>query len=127
MTDKCGAPGGAEDAPMRWLLLIEVQRCIWDSPAALPDVDIRDATVLHSYKSREEASVAAKAYLAEVGAEAIGADVRPIEACACCGKDFETHRWHSTLTISEESGPETAPEVLEVDYVARFCGKCVPV
>jgi len=70
---------------------------------------------------------AALKLLSTIGAKATYADVRPIEECAICGADFDTSRGHHhTLTVSEESGTEECPQVLNVWYVARFCQSCCP-
>jgi hypothetical protein len=109
-----------------FVLCMETQMCIWESPTSLPEVDIQEATCLSCYCCKEHAMDGVQKYLLQVGAKPLWSDVRPIETCACCEKDFDATRSHKTLVLSVEEGPFTSPTTLEVEYVARFCNKCVP-
>lgn len=108
----------------RFELLNEVQACLWRSPADVPEVEVRYAEIIESFLSYEDALLAAKKLLATVHAQPTFADVRPIEECAKCGADFDTRNSHHTLVISEESGDQTNPQIVQVWYVARFCCGC---
>lgn len=111
----------------RFVLWDEIQRCLWSSAESMPEVDIAMGSELDQYADQDSAMAAALKLLSTIGATATYADVRPIEECAKCGADFDTSRGHHhVLVVSEESGPETAPEELNVWYVARFCPSCCP-
>jgi hypothetical protein len=112
--------------PQRWVLCIEQQRCIWTDPKELPEVDIAYASVLGSYLTKEAAIDALTSYLRQVESSATWADVRLTEECADCGKDFNAADWHKALALSLEQGSEECPEILEVEYPARFCPQCAP-
>jgi len=93
----------------------------------MPEVDIQFGDGIGTYCSEEHAMVAVNEYLLLVGADAQWSDVRPIETCACCHKDFDTTTsWHKVLTLIEESGEPPDLSIGTVEYVARFCQKCVP-
>jgi hypothetical protein len=111
---------------VRWVLLDEIQKCIWESPTCIPEVDIESATFLHYYCCEQHAMKGVDEYLSQVGAKAQWSDVRPIETCACCDEDFDTTTWHRVLTLSIEKGLDTDPVIIDATYVARFCTKCVP-
>ena len=108
----------------RWLIVHEVQTCHWGN--GLPEVEIHHAQVLSNYCTEEHALAALDTYLVQVGAVAKWSDVRPIEECARCGRDIDTKRAHSVITVSVETDSETDPEILDCKYPARFCDTCVP-
>lgn len=108
----------------RFLLLDEVQTCLWESSNAMPEVDIAIASVLDTFTTYNEATGAAMSLLDRIGAKPTFADVRPLEQCARCSSDFNTNAPHHTLVVSEEAGEETSPEIINVWYVARVCQDC---
>lgn len=108
----------------RWVLCIEQERCIWRDSDSIPEVDIDVAYQLDSYDTEDQAISGLSGYLAQLGAKAVWSDVRPTEECAGCGNDFNTAEWHMAVALSEERGPEDAPDVLAVEYPARFCPSC---
>lgn len=110
----------------RFVLCIEKQRCLWDSPKNIPEVDIKFATVLGYYGAEEPAIDALKTYLSHLGTTPTWADVRPIEECAICRKDFNTVDWHMAVVLSQEAGTKECPEVLDVKYAARLRTNCEP-
>ena len=123
---KCDAVTLAEnrgDEPV-WVLAIEDQRCIWESPTSMPEVDINYAAELGCYCCEDHAVLAAGDYLLQAGAKAQWSDVRPIETCACCEEDFDATQRHKVLALSVEQGSMFDLEVLGVKYVARFCNTC---
>lgn len=108
----------------RFLLLDEVQTCLWNSPNAMPEVDIASASVLKTFATHDDAFSAALSLLDRIGTKQTHADVRPLEQCARCSGDFNTNAPHHTLVVSEEAGEETNPEIIGVWYVARVCQAC---
>ena len=118
----CGAAFG--ELATRTVFLDEIQVCHWNDN--LPEVEIQSAQVLGDFCCKSCASSALDRYLSKIGAIATWADVRPIETCAICAKHFSTERPHRTLTLSEETGPETGSEMLYRGYPARFCPDCTP-
>lgn len=108
----------------RFVLLDEKQSCVWQSPSEMPEVYIAFANVINTFPTYEDATDAARQLLAEKGARATYADVRPIEECALCGSDFATRQSHHTLVVNEEIGDETNPQILRGWYVARCCPGC---
>ena len=122
--DICAAPLGTG---VRWSVSIETQKCIWESPDSMPVVDFQEAYCFGLFCSENHAMETVNDYLMQVGADALWSNVRPIETCACCKNDFETIVWHKVLALQIERGPLHALEPLEVEYVARFCQKCVPL
>jgi hypothetical protein len=111
----------------RWVLVVAVQTCIWQRPTAKPKVDIKKAVRLQTFCCESHAFHGLKNYLLFVGAVAQWSGVRAIEVCACCGRDFDTARQHKTLALLVEGGPQNRPELLRVNYPARFCTECAPV
>jgi hypothetical protein len=111
---------------VRWLVLEETQRCIWESPTCVPEVDIDGSFVLNICCSGQHAMRKVDEYLSRAGAKALWSDVRPIETCTCCEEDFDTTTWHRVLTLSVEMGTLAEPKILDGWYVARFCQQCVP-
>lgn len=111
----------------RWVLMEEIQACIWESAEVIPAVDIEGSIELDHYCNAQDALHAVDRYLTVAGASAQWSDVRPIETCACCGADFDTTKWHKVLTLTVEEGAFDDPKVLDAAYPARFCTKCVPV
>ena len=112
------------DTPHRWVLQSETQTFIFDT-FATPEVSVSDCFVLDMYETEAAALDAVHSYLATCGAVAAWADIGPVEACACCQADLQTTTSHATLT--QERGPEDAPEVIDVWYPARFCNTCSSV
>lgn len=112
---------------VRWLLLDEVSRCAWSAPNATPEMDIESATVLGTYNSESAAMEAAAKDLRMMSCQFTWADVRPIENCGICGKDFDATSFHRSFVLSKEKGREESPNVLEVKYLARFCQSCEPL
>jgi hypothetical protein len=92
----------------------------------MPEVNIAIAYQINSYENNKCALDALNAYLLQINAKATWADVRPIEECAICGEDFNTTESHQTLALSVETGTDEAPELIEIEYPARFCRDCVP-
>jgi hypothetical protein len=111
----------------RWVLLDETQKCIWGAPNEMPEVDIQLAVWLGNYCCEQHALEACDNYLSLAGATAKWSDVRPIESCAICDKDFSTTSWHKVLTLSVERGDELDPVIIDGTYPARFCNQCVPI
>lgn len=109
---------------IRFVLLIEKQRIKWQGAESIPEVDIAHAHVLDSYSTEDIAIGALKNYLCSLGAKLTWADVRPIEECAICGKDFDTSDWHKAVVLSSEAGTEECPVILGGEYPARFCTNC---
>ncbi len=121
---KCGVPLGMG---IHWTIGNEIQRCIWESPESMPEVDIQSGESFAYYCCEQHAMEATEEYLLQVGATAQWSDVRPIETCACCGRDFDTTKWHKVLVLYQERGSILInPEMIHIDYVARFCADCVP-
>ena len=108
----------------RWELVEEWQIC--DQHSAIPEVDISNAVGLGEYCSEDHAMEAIESYLSKYNAKPTWADVSSVESCACCGKNFATAGRHLTLTMIEISGPDEAPKIHDLKYVARFCRSCVP-
>lgn len=120
---KCAAPLGTG---VRWSVCIETGKCVWESPGSMPIAYIQNAYCLGQFCNELHAMETVNDYLMQVGADALWSDVRPIETCACCKNDFDTTVSHKVLALHIERGPLHAIEMLEVEYVARFCPKCVP-
>jgi hypothetical protein len=108
----------------RYVLLDEVQRCIWNSPSEVSEIAISIAYAIDDYATGMEAIAAAEKLVIAMGGSTTYADVRPIEECAICGADFDTTRLHHTITVSHEEGPTDSPTILAVSYVARICARC---
>lgn len=108
----------------RFVLLDEKQATIWRTPSDIPEIDITLASVLATFATYREALQAAEKLLIGKSATPTWADVRPIEECAHCGADFDTRQRHHALALTEESGDETNPKVLQGWYVARLCPAC---
>lgn len=121
--DLCGVILGLD---IRWVLLDEIQKCIWTAPDEMPTVDIKYATFLGNYCCKPHAIEACNTYLTLAEAKATWSDVRPIEECGICSATFNTNTWHRVLTLSQERGYEASPEIINGEYVARFCQTCVP-
>lgn len=121
--DACSAPLSTD---RHWSVCIEDQKCIWEAPDSMPVVDVSEAYCLGSFCSEKHAMETIDNYLMQVGAEAFSSDVRPTETCACCKNDFNTATRHKALALLIERGSIYAPETIDVEYVARFCPKCVP-
>ena len=113
----------------RFVIFHEPQKCIGVSPDATPEIDITVSTEIERFSSKDAAENYLLNYLAQRGAKPTWADVRPIEECARCGRDFETRDRHLAITLSHERGGESFQdcEELEFWYVARFCPECVAI
>lgn len=125
---KCADCGKTlETQNVRFVILQESQKCLWVAANELPEVDVADSLVLGYYCGKDHALAAVRRYLIQVGAAATFSDVRPIEACACCSGDIAANQLHMVITLSTERGSEDEPELLDIDYPARFCNTCVPI
>lgn len=111
---------------LRWVLADETQMCIWTGPDEMPEIDFREVVLIGYYCCEQHADEACNKYLTLAGAKATWADVRPTEVCSICEADFNTNSWHRVLTLSQERGDEDNPEIVDVEYVARFCPQCIP-
>lgn len=116
--------GIAHGNPDRWAICIEYGRCVWTGPDAMPEVDISYADLLCSYETEARAREELNALLLKLHVKATWADVRPIEECGSCGKDFDTAQSHPTIALSAEIGPDDCPVVLDVEYPCRICPEC---
>ena len=111
----------------RFVLCDEIKTCVWGSPEEMPEVDISIAYQIDTYSTQESAEIAGRHLLEKVGAKPTWADVRPIEECAKCSCDFDTREPHHTLSLTEEAGDESNPEILGGWYMARLCRGCADV
>ena len=110
-----------------WSVSHEPQRCTWTSPNERPEIDIAPhATELFSAEWEHEAREFLSRLFASVGARTTNADVRPIEQCARCRRDFETSERHTCIALLYElRSDEGEPlEVVKAEYPARFCPAC---
>ena len=113
----------------RFVIFHEPSKCIWSSPDAIPEVDITVSTEIERFCSKDAAENYLLDYLAQRGANPTWADVRPIEECARCERDFETRERHLAITLIHERGGESFEDCEELDcwYVARFCPECAAI
>jgi len=115
-------------AEERFCFCTESQKVIWKEADAIPEIDITESTVVEEFKSKDLAESFIRKWLEDRSARATWADVRPIEECGKCGKDFETKRRHLAIALTREIGdPATADCELDCWYVARFCPECAAV
>ena len=111
---------------LRWVLTDENQNCLMEGPNGIPEIDIKEGTVIGYYCSEQHAHEACNMYLSSVKAEATWSSVRSIEDCGICKASFNTNTWHKVLALSQERGHESDPELIDIEYVTRFCPTCIP-
>ena len=66
----------------RWVLAHETQTCIWESPASLAEVAVKDRSSFAYFCCEEHAIEGIEQHLLQAGATAQWSDVRPIDTRA---------------------------------------------